>query len=114
MYVHMYYRGPRGGARSAEYFDQLTRAKLESVDEDGCVLRVSTQDGYIHLSMGAEELLALARAFAQQADRGDKRCRRKPPIVPAASSSPVKSVAPLSAWDRLLNGDPLSQTEVQQ
>src|SRR5205085_10083916 len=98
----IYYRGRRGGSRTADYFDQLTRAKLESVDEDGGVLRIRTADGHIDLSMGAEELRVLARAFAQlaaRADRADKPRRRKPRIV----LSPVKPVAPLGAWDRLLN-----------
>jgi len=116
MYVHQTHKGPRGGQRLVEYFDDLQAARLDVEDEDGGVLRIRTADGHIDLSMGSEELRVLGRAFAQltaRADRGDKPRRRKPRIVPGASSSPVRLVAPLSAWDRLLQADLLDHAEVQ-
>lgn len=105
MYVHMYYRGPRRGSRSAEYFDDLVESKVDLVDEDGGVLRIRTTDGYIDLSMGADELRLLARAFAQRAGHGGKRRRAKPRMRPSASSSNVEAVEPLSSWERLLDRD---------
>lgn len=113
MYVHQTHKGPRGGRRLVEYFDDLQTARLDVEDEDGSVLRIRTADGHIDLSMDAGELRVLARAFAQlsaRADRADKPRRRKPRIVP----SPVKPVAPLGAWDRLLNGNLLEPAEAQQ
>jgi hypothetical protein len=103
MYVHIYYRGPRRGSRSVEYFNDLTQARLELVEEDGGVLRVSTQDGYIHLTMGAEELRLLARAFSSRAERSTKRRPRSPRVVSSPPSPSSEPVEPLSYWERLLD-----------
>ena len=124
MYVHQTYRGPRGGRRLVEYFNDLQAARLD-VGADGAVLRIRTAEGRINLSMDLDELQYLVAAFTQPVDLAalgpDLEVQLPTPSEPttlASQAAPAEEAPaseeqePESKWDRLLADDPVEPSEV--